>query len=174
MVQPVTENIFMKSKLKNQGGFTLIELMLVVAIISIMSAIAIPNLISYVAKSRQAEAQMNLGGVYTDEMAYFSGNDTYSDSFNNIGFGLAGGSKYYDYTITAPGDWGSTSWIGLHGSPGAGPPIGTVLNLNALPGASVASFTCIAAGNIDNDPEYDVWSIGQNGSLNNDYSDILH
>jgi type IV pilus assembly protein PilA len=174
MVQTYRGKHIMNSKLKNRGGFTLIELMLVVAIISIMSAIAIPNLISYVAKSRQAEAQMNLGGVYTDEMAYFSGNDTYSDSFNNIGFGLVGGSKYYDYTITAPGDWGPTSWIGLHGSPGAGPPEGTTINLNSLPGASVSTFTCIATGNVDNDPEYDVWSIDQNGSLNNDYSDVLH
>ncbi len=164
----------MNSKLKDQGGFTLLELMLVIAIIGILSAIAIPNFMSYVAKTRQSEAKANLGAVFTDEQAYLAENDTYSESFTDIGFALAGGAKYYDYTLTASGDWDATSWVGLHGSPGAGPPEGTIINVNTPPGVSALAFTCIAAGNIDDDSEYDVWSVNQNNALINDYSDVLH
>lgn len=164
----------MNSKLKDRGGFTLIELMLVVAIIGILSAIAIPNMMSYMAKTRQAEAKENLGGIFTNEKAYDAEFDTYSDSFTDIGFGVSGNTKYYDFTITAPADWDATSWIGKHGTPGAGPPEGTIINVNTPPGASASAFTCIAAGNIDNDAVYDVWSINQDGMLNCDYDDVIH
>jgi type IV pilus assembly protein PilA len=165
----------MKNKLKERGGFTLIELMLVIAIIGILSAIAVPNLISYLAKTRQAEAEANLGGVLLNEQAYYSEFDTYSDSFSEIGFGLAGTSKFYDFTVTAPvgSSWPSGSWMGKHGTPGDGPPTGTALHYNTPPGASASAFTCIAVGNIDNDDAQDVWSINQDGIMNNDYNDVF-
>ena len=52
-------------QLKGQKGFTLIELMIVVAIIGILAAIAIPNFLQYQLKSRQAEAKTNLGAIRT-------------------------------------------------------------------------------------------------------------
>ena len=53
-----------------QKGFTLIELMIVVAIIGILAAIAIPNFLTYQLKSRQAEAKTNLQAIKTSEVAF--------------------------------------------------------------------------------------------------------
>ena len=56
--------------LRKQGGFTLIELMIVVAIIGILAAIAIPNFLQYQMKSRQSEAKVNLNAIKTSEVAF--------------------------------------------------------------------------------------------------------
>jgi type IV pilus assembly protein PilA len=53
-----------------QEGFTLIELMIVVAIIGILAAIAIPNFLQYQMKSRQSEAKTNLMAIKTSEVSW--------------------------------------------------------------------------------------------------------
>ena len=60
----------MLKQLKSQKGFTLIELMIVVAIIGILAAIAIPNFLTYQMKSRQSEGKVNLGAIKTSEIAF--------------------------------------------------------------------------------------------------------
>jgi type IV pilus assembly protein PilA len=60
----------MFKQLKGQKGFTLIELMIVVAIIGILAAIAIPNFLQYQMKGRQSEAKVNLGAIKTSEIAF--------------------------------------------------------------------------------------------------------
>ena len=60
----------MFKRLKGQKGFTLIELMIVVAIIGILAAIAIPNFLQYQMKSRQSEAKTNLQAIKTSEVAF--------------------------------------------------------------------------------------------------------
>jgi len=60
----------MLKSLRKQEGFTLIELMIVVAIIGILAAIAIPNFLQYQMKSRQSEAKTNLGAIKTSEVSW--------------------------------------------------------------------------------------------------------
>jgi type IV pilus assembly protein PilA len=55
---------------RKQEGFTLIELMIVVAIIGILAAIAIPNFLTYQLKSRQSEAKVNLNAIKTSQIAF--------------------------------------------------------------------------------------------------------
>ena len=60
----------MFSRMKGQKGFTLIELMIVVAIIGILAAIAIPNFLQYQMKARQTEARTNTMGAKTSMVSY--------------------------------------------------------------------------------------------------------
>jgi prepilin-type N-terminal cleavage/methylation domain-containing protein len=61
---------------KNQKGFTLIELMIVIAIIGILAAIAIPNFISYRKRSYNTAANSDMKNVYTASQAYYTDHPT--------------------------------------------------------------------------------------------------
>lgn len=86
----------------NKKGFTLIELMIVVAIIGILAAIAIPNFLNYQCKAKQSEAKQSLGTIAKNQEAYVSEFNTYADTSTKLGFSVKGeGSKrYYTYTYS--------------------------------------------------------------------------
>ncbi len=84
-------------------GFTLIELMIVVAIIGILAAIAIPNFIKFQARSKQSEPKSNLKGLFTAQKSYFQEKDRYSAVAGAIGFSPERGNRYaYWLAVTAP------------------------------------------------------------------------
>jgi len=67
-----------------QSGFTLVELMIVVAIIGILAAVAIPSYSKFQAQARQSEAKMALGALYMAEKAHQTENSTYTGCVTKI------------------------------------------------------------------------------------------
>lgn len=61
----------------NNKGFTLIELMVVAAILGILSSMALPRLEGFTVKARRSEAILALNNIYTLQQAYFSENNRY-------------------------------------------------------------------------------------------------
>jgi len=141
----------MTKRMRNhQNGFTLIELMIVVAIIGILAAIAIPNFLSYQLKSKAAEAKSNLGGIRTGEQAYFAENDAFlacsanpsavsqnkvswtsHANFSAIGF-VPAGSVYYQYSVAS---------------------------------ANASQYTAYATGNLDGDAQSASFTMDNTGTL---------
>ena len=58
--------------LKNRKGFTLIELMIVVAILGILAAVAIPAFLKYIKRSKTSEATMNIRKLFDGSVTYFA------------------------------------------------------------------------------------------------------
>jgi type IV pilus assembly protein PilA len=97
---------------KQKKAFTLIELMIVVAIIGILAAIAVPNFVKFQCRSKQSEAKGNLKALYVAEEAYRAESDTYASVntinagnvsagiSNLIGFVPKGGKTRYSYDAT--------------------------------------------------------------------------
>lgn len=75
-------------------GFSLVELMVVVAIIGILAAIAIPSVSKYMAKARQSEAKANLSSLYTAEKAFFAEYNAFDSRFGAVGFTPEGQLRY--------------------------------------------------------------------------------
>ena len=70
--------------MKDQKGFTLIELMIVIAIIGILAAIAIPQFSAYRKRSYNAAAQSDLRNFATAQEAYYVDEATYTDTPANL------------------------------------------------------------------------------------------
>ncbi|MBP6218430.1 MAG: prepilin-type N-terminal cleavage/methylation domain-containing protein [Oligoflexales bacterium] len=121
------------SYLRKQKGFSLVELMVVVAIISVLAAIAIPRFRVFQARARQSEAKANLAHIFTLEQSYHADNDTYVDlaennncgetDGNEIGFVIPGGCSLNATSKTRYKYWvenSSTTDFEAHAQSGAG------------------------------------------------------
>jgi type IV pilus assembly protein PilE len=102
--------------MRQARGFTLIELMIVVAVVAVLAAIAVPNYTDYITRSKFAEASANLGNLRVKMEQYYQDNRRYSTTTGGGTCGLPGGNtptvgdaKYFTFACassnpTAAGD----------------------------------------------------------------------
>ena len=84
-------------------GFSLIELMIVVAIIGIVGAIAMPSYDSYMLKARRADdGQVHLSKIIDREERFYLQNNAYTDDFTAAGINISDTSDdgFYEFVIT--------------------------------------------------------------------------
>jgi prepilin-type N-terminal cleavage/methylation domain-containing protein len=133
----------MKIFRKNPSGFTLIELMIVVVIIGILAALAIPRFMAATTKTKQSEAKTILKQIYANQRAYRqqAGSNVYyipagpasaasPDALTNIWIEISANARY-SFTVVAVGD----------------------------------GFVATAQANIDDDAALDTWTIDDAGNL---------
>lgn len=131
---------------RTQKGFTLIELMIVVVIIGILAALAIPRFMRATTKSKQSEVKQILKQIYTMEQTYRQANDTYWDPA-----GAVAGSATPNAFAT----------LGVEVAP-------TARYSYSIGGVTTTTF--LATGNVpnpglDDDASPDTWTIDQDGRL---------
>jgi type IV pilus assembly protein PilE len=91
------------SSLRNKAGFTLIELMVTVAIVAILAAIALPSYQRYILRGKRAAAQAQMMDIGNREQQFILANRTYADksTLETGGYSLPSEvAASYDYDIT--------------------------------------------------------------------------
>lgn len=86
---------------KSQSGFSLVELMVVVGIIGLLAAIAVPQFSKFQARARQAEAKTMLSAIFTAEKAFNAEWNAYVHSMTVAGVAMTGNKLRYDGQVSA-------------------------------------------------------------------------
>jgi len=166
---------------KSQAGFSLIELMIVVAIIGILASIAVPNFQKFQRRAKQSEGKGMLATIYTAEKSFQGEWNTYVACLADVGV-VAEGKGYYrsgfaaQTTKTAPGSSIPVAGCGAGvnnayvqpvaaaGVVFAGPPAGTDVTSTV---AFLAGTQGVLGGAVN-----DQWTIDQNKAVTNTVSGL--
>ena len=144
----------MLRKVKNQKGFTLIELMIVVAILGILASIAIPNFMTFRQKAKTSEAHSNLISIRICEEIYKVEHDVYLAATR---YPSAAATGTFDAWIP-----GSTGFSAIGFSPS-----GKVYYDYSVDGVGYTTFTAHAYGDLDDDDVEAEYRITENTNISN-------
>lgn len=135
---------------KNENGFTLIELMIVVVIIGILAAMAIPRFMEASTKAKQSEVKLIMKQIYVNQRTFRQ------QSAANTYYQPAGAAS------SATPQAFSELWIEIMDN----------CRYSFSIAAANDNFLCTATGNIDDDDILDTWTIDQKGELLNTINDV--
>ena len=124
----------------NRKGFTLVELMIVVAIIGILASIAIPNFISMQYKTKRSEVPSNLKGIKSAQIAYEADFDAY---VNCSAYPSSPTKTTQQWTVSASGGFKTIGWR----------PDGDVRGSYSVSTAT-SDFTATGLSDVDGDSAY--------------------